>query len=83
MVEMEGDIAAVGSQCHQSPLVASQPLGTLADHVLLGVARLIFRDVVDILSRGRTILVHGLDIFRMCLYGVHALCLDTDCPHEG
>ena len=68
VVEMEGDIASPSSEGHEMCVEGSEArhvLVTLAEHVGLRVALLIFWGVVDELSWCGAVLVDGLDVFRM------------------
>jgi hypothetical protein len=65
---MEGDIASPSSEGHEMCVEGSEArhvLVTLAEHVGLRVALLIFWGVVDELSWCGAVLVDGLDVFRM------------------
>ena len=75
VVEVEGDITAPASQGDEMSvlIVACYHFRTFPRHSGLIVARLVFRDVVDILPWGRTVFVDRLDKLRMFLHIVHAL----------
>ena len=73
VVEVEGDVAAVGTECHESLFVVGQPFSTLPHHVGLGVAFLVFGYVVHILPRSGPVFVYRLYIFGMYRYVVHPL----------
>ncbi len=65
MVEVEGDVAAKGTQRYHLPCSARQPLGALGHHRLRGVAFVGLRERVDKLSRRRHVLIDSLDVARL------------------
>ena len=65
MVEVEGDVTSPATKRHHmgALIIASQILCTLPYHIVLRVAFLVFRGIIDVLSWCRTVFVDRLDIF--------------------
>ena len=96
VVEVEGDVSAIGAQGHQPRVVACDGLGAFRCHRGGRVVGGAFGQGVDELSRSRHILVYGQDVFAVGLGSVvlgleigfqvagheDGMGRDVACPHR-